>query len=469
MNKIHASLNASRRNWLKSAAAATAIAAVHTSTSPRLSFAAPVNRPRIAVVGCGSRWGWQLANGGRYGVGPSFAEFADYVAACDVDQERVDAAATLIESWSGNKPDTTTDYQEILSRDDVDAVIIFTPDHWHAKIAIEAMKAGKDVYCEKPMTLTIEEGEKICQTVRETKRIFQVGTQQRSDPSFITAIAMLRDGRIGSLKRVQCGLGGAPTSPALPAVDAPETLDWNRWLGPVPEMEYRFLAGAKNETKAWSNNNYEFRWWYEFSGGKLTDWGAHHLDIATWAIDRPATSSLSITPNVIEHPVEFKNGIPQERDRYNTATKFDFTVLDSEGIELSIQSNARNGILLEGESGSIFVNRGTVAGKAVDELKERPLPEGAIEAVFKGQPMLDKTPGFDSLSHVQNFFESVASRKEPISDVFSHHRALTTCHLAGISARLNRKLNWSDSEQTILDDSEAAAMMSREQRVGFEF
>ncbi len=456
-----------RRQWLKTAAATSGIVAVHSSVAASSCFQSANDRPRIAVVGCGSRWGWQLSNGGRYGVAPDFAQFGDYVAVCDVDRERVDAAANLVKSPTGQKAETTIDYQDILSRDDLDAVLVFTPDHWHAKIAIEAMRAGKDVYCEKPMTLTIAEGQLICETVRQTNRIFQVGTQQRSDPKFLTAIAMIRDGRIGKLRRVECGIGGAPTSPVVPVAPVPKNLDWDRWLGPVAETDYRRLDGAKNETSTWSNNHYEFRWWYEFSGGKLTDWGAHHVDIATWAIDRPMKSALTIEPKLIEHPVEFREGNPVERDRYNTATKFHFTVRDDEGIELDIRSDARNGILFEGESGNLFVNRGTLAGQAADELKDRPLPEGAIESVFKGQPVLDQTARFDTLAHVQNFFACLADRKEPISDVFSHHRGLTTCHLAGISGRLNKTLQWNSADEQIVNDPQANGMLDREKRDGY--
>jgi predicted dehydrogenase len=466
---MHQLSNASqwnRRRWLRASAAATL--AVHTSSTPQTGFSSPLGRPRIAVVGCGSRWGWQLANGGSYGVGPDFAKFADYVGVCDVDRQRVDAAAGLVRSWSGTTPAKTIDYRDLIERDDIDAIVVFTPDHWHAKVAIEAMHSGKDVYCEKPMTLTIEEGQRICDTVRKTKRVFQVGTQQRSDPKFVQAVAMIREGRIGKLRRVECGIGGAPASPAIPTAPIPKSLDWDRWLGPVAEVDYRRLAGAKNETGAWSNNHYEFRWWYEFSGGKLTDWGAHHVDIATWAIDRKDGAALTIEPKMVEHPVDFRAGEPVQRDRYNTATRFHFVVSDEEGVELEILSNARNGILFEGDEGKIFVNRGTLAGQAVDELKQKPLPEGAVNRVFKGKTVLDKVERFDSLAHVQNFFECMADRSETISDVFSHHRGLTTCHLAGISGRLDRKIHWDSKQEVITGDAEAAAMISRVKRTGFE-
>jgi predicted dehydrogenase len=457
-----------RRSFLGTSSALVC-AAAGTVTVPRAyGYRSPNARPKIGVVGCGSRWGWQLANGGWYGVGPDFAKFADYVAVCDVDQARVDAAKKLVNEWNGAAPDAVADYRQIVERDDVDAVLIFTPDHWHAKIAIEAMLAGKDVYCEKPMTLTIEEGQQICDVCRRTGRVFQVGTQQRSERRFLTAVALVQDGRLGQLQRVECGIGSAPTSPPLPVTAAPAQLDWNQWLGPAPKADYRFKAGAKNETQSWSRCHYEFRWWYEYSGGKLTDWGAHHVDIATWAMNKTTTGPVSVEPLVIEHPVPFEDGYPTLDDRYNTATKFRFKVLYDDGVELTIRHDSRNGILFEGTEGRIFVNRGSLTGLPAEQLNEQPLPDDALRKLYKNQPVLDEGKGFDSLAHVQNFFESMSARSEPVSDVFSHHRALTTCHLAGIAGRLGRTVRWDPASQQVVGDDQAQSMVGREQRKGFE-
>ncbi|MEM9826788.1 MAG: Gfo/Idh/MocA family oxidoreductase [Planctomycetota bacterium] len=462
-----------RRRVLRDGGLLASGLAVHTQSSAAATPATANDRPRIAVIGCGSRWGWQLAGGGSYGVGPDFARFGDYVAACDVDAQRLSAAGDLIGQWSKTKPGLTIDYGKILQRDDVDAVVIFTPDHWHAKIAIEAMRAGKDVYCEKPMTLTIDEGKKVVAACRETGRVFQVGTQQRSNRGFLTALALIQQGRIGTLRRVECGIGGSPTSPAIPATAPPDNLDWDRWLGPVTDRDYRSLAGAKNETGAWSNHHYEFRWWYEFSGGKLTDWGAHHVDIATLgiALSKGETDNavpVSVNPISVTHPVPLTGGVPDVDDRYNTATAFDIEVMFPNDVSMSLRHDARNGILFEGDAGRIFVNRGGVSGRAVQDLKSRPLPEDALPAVAKGREVLDRAKRFDSLAHVEDFFRCMRTRAKPISDVFGHHRALTTCHLAGIAARLNRKLTWDPQAQRIVDDAAANKMIAREPRKGYE-
>ncbi len=268
------SKNNNRRDVLKSSLA-WAGAAVWVGHGGRaFGFKSPNSRPRICAVGTGSRW-CQKATGldGPYGSAPEMKAYGDYVAVCDADSNRRELASKLVKEWTGSAPQITADYRAILARPDIDIVHISTPEHWHAKIAIEAMLAGKDVYCEKPMTLTIAEGQQMCQAVRKTGRIVQIGTQQRSDPAFIRAIALIRAGRIGELKKATCGVNGAPTSPKIPEVTPPKNLDWNLWLGPTPAVAFRYLAGNNGETHSWSRCHYEFRWWYEYSGGKLTDWG----------------------------------------------------------------------------------------------------------------------------------------------------------------------------------------------------
>lgn len=456
-----------RRRFLKTGAALAAAGSGLRGMKRALGFESANDRPRIGVIGCGSRWGWQLANGGTYGVGPDFAKFADYVAVCDVDEQRAAAAQGLVKGWNGATPAATGDYRRLLERSDLDAILVFTPDHWHAKVAIEAMLAGKDVYCEKPLTLTIHEGQQLCEVCRTTGQVVQVGTQQRSSALFRTAIALAQSGRLGKLTKVECGIGGAPTSPVIPTARPPATLDWNQWLGPAPAVEYRFLAGADNETKSWSRCHYEFRWWYEYSGGKLTDWGAHHVDIATWAMGKTATGPVEIEPVSVKHPVEFVDGQPTASDRYNTATEFLFNVRYEDGLEMAISSEARNGILLEGSEGRIFVNRGSLTGAPVEDLKNNPLPAEVLRRLNKGRSLPSDQDGFDSSSHVRDFFVSATARSEPISDVFSHHRALTTCHLAAIAGRLGRTIRWDPVNERILDDPLAQGMLSREKRAGF--
>ena len=423
-------------------------------------FESANERPRIGVIGCGIRWDKRVfVPDGRYGVGKEFPKYGDVIAVCDVDAIRLEKAKEIVRDWHDKVPAAVSDYRKIIEDPKVDVVHISTPDHWHAKIAIEAMLAGKDVYCEKPMTLTIEEGQLVCKVCKSTGAIFQVGTQQRSTRQFVKAIAMIRDGRLGDLTNVQCGLGGAPTSPELPDAKPPKHLDWNSWLGPAGVVAYHFKPGASNIIKNWSRCHYEFRWWYEYSGGKLTDWGAHHVDIATWGMDKTDTGPVSINPSLAEHPVEFKDGFPTVRNRYNTATKFNIKATYADGVELTMRHDADNGILFEGTKGRIFVNRGKLVGKPVEDLKENPLTEGLMEKTYKDRKLTN---------HVANFFESVVSRNEPISDVFSHHRALTTCHLAGIAARLGEKIIWDPIKERVVGNRLAQSLVAREKRKRFE-
>ncbi|HTN03693.1 MAG TPA: Gfo/Idh/MocA family oxidoreductase, partial [Planctomycetaceae bacterium] len=352
-----------------------------------------------------------------------------------------------------------------LDRKDIDAVMIATPDHWHTKIAVEAMYAGKDVYCEKPLTLTIDEGKLIEKVVKETGRVFQVGTMQRTeiDQRFLQAIALIRDGRIGTVKKVTCGINGMEASPVIPEAPAPEGLDWDFWLGPAQQVAYRALPelreGYGGGVPLYSNCHYSFRNWHEYSGGKLTDWGAHHVDIACWALGAGETGPSKVTPVDYTLPVEYKDGNPVVHDQYNAATKFNIRVDMPNDVEMIITSEGDNGILFEGTEGRFFVNRGKIAGKPVEDLKDKPLPEGAIEAVYGGKV---------SENHTANFIEAMHSRKQPISDVWSHNRMLEICHLSNIAMRLGRELKWDPVQREIIGDAQANSFLARESRKGFE-
>ncbi|MCA9011942.1 MAG: gfo/Idh/MocA family oxidoreductase, partial [Planctomycetaceae bacterium] len=185
----------------------------------------------------------------------------------------------------------------------------------------------------------------------------------------------------------------------------------------------------------------------------------HHVDIATWAMGKTNTGPISIDPVMVKHPVPFQNGYPTVDNQFNTATEFLINADYADGMQLIIRHDLDNGILFEGTEGRIFANRGRLSGKAVEELSSRPLPEGAVEKIYKDRPLTD---------HFRNFFDAVAARKEPVSDVFSHHRALTTCHLAGIAIRLGRKITWNPQAERIIGDDQAQKLISRDKRKGFE-
>lgn len=444
-----------RRHFLQ---AATGLGgAAMLACSGRLSAAdSPNERPVFATIGLRNQ-GWEITQ-------KSF-KFADFAAFADVDATVLGTNVEKAEKAQQKKPDGYSDYRRILDRKDIDAVMIATPDHWHTKVAIEAMLAGKDVYCEKPMTLTIDEGKLIEKYVKQTGRVFQVGTMQRTecDQRFLQAIALIRDGRIGDIKRVTCGINGATGSPVIPAVEVPEGLDWDVWLGPAPDASYRALPemreGYGGGVPLYTNCHYAWRNWYEYSGGQMNDWGAHHVDIATWALDASDTGPNKVTPVSYSLPVKYENGYPTVDDQYNSPTKFEILVNMPGDIPMIITSEGDNGILFEGTKGRFFVNRGKLTGQPVEDLADNPLPDDAIEKLYGG-PV--------SENHTANFIEAMRSRKQPISDVWTHNRMLEICHLSNIAMRLGRPLNWDPVKREIVGDDQANGFLSRESRKGYE-
>ncbi|TWU36550.1 Alpha-N-acetylgalactosaminidase [Novipirellula aureliae] len=446
----------SRRQFLQAMAASTAASCVYSSSESVFAETSPNERPVFATIG--------LRNQGRLITGKTF-KFADFAAFADVDSKVLAENVEVAQKRQGKKPDAYKDYRKVLDRKEIDAVMIATPDHWHTKVAVEAMYAGKDVYCEKPLTLTIDEGKLIEKVVKETGRVFQVGTMQRTEnrQRFLQAIAMVRAGRIGTVKRVTCGIDSFAASPVIPAITPPQELDWDFWLGPAPKVPYRALPemrkGYGGGVPLYSNCHYAFRNWHEYSGGKLTDWGAHHVDIACWALGIGDSGPSKIRPVKYKLPVEYKDGYPLVDDQYNIATDYEIHADMPDGVELVIQSEGDNGILFEGTEGRFFVNRGRIVGKPIEDLADNPLPDGAIEEVYGGKV---------SENHSANFIEAMKTREQPISDVWSHNRMLEICHLSNISMRLGRELNWDPAKREIVGDAEANAFLSRENRKGFE-
>lgn len=453
---MQASQQTSRRQFLQGIAFAGAASILLPSANRAFGYQSSNERPVFATIGLRNQ-GWAITS-------KSFG-FADFAALADVDANVLAENVAKVEKSQRKKPDAYKDYRKILDRKDINAVMIATPDHWHTKIAVEAMLAGKDVYCEKPLTLTIDEGKLIEKIVKQTGRIFQVGTMQRteSDLRFLKAIALIRDGRIGTVKRVTCGIDRMEASPVIPEVPAPEQIDWDFWLGPAPKVPYRALPelrkGYGGGVPLYSNCHYSFRNWHEYSGGKLTDWGAHHVDIACWALGATETGPSKITPVDYKLPVEYKDGNPTVADQYNAATQFTIRVDMPNNVELIITSEGDNGILFEGTEGRFFVNRGKLTGKPVEDLKDKPLPDGAIEKVYGGKI---------SANHTANFIEGMKARKQPISDVWSHNRMLEICHLSNIAMRLGRELKWDPVKREIIGDAQANSFLSRENRKGFE-
>jgi len=459
----------SRRTFLKKTSLLTGAAVSGSILNPyffnkeekALADQPPSDRLRMGFVGVGEM--------GRHNA-HTFMELVDIVALCDVDTKY--GLERAVESGLGRKnekgeiitPDTYTDYHRILDRDDIDIVAIATPDHWHVKIAIEALQAGKHVFCQKPLTLTLEENKLIRNACKKYDRVFQVGTQQRSQrDQFMTATLLVRQGKIGRVKKIVCDVGAVSLDMGFEKKDIPEGFDWNMWLGQAPETD--FIAGGDWTGVCWrfSRAHRTFRFWYEYSGGNFTDWGAHHIDCALWAVNRQeiGTGPVLVDGTKSTHPVPFKDGYPLVDNRFNTSDSFDIVLTFEDGMELHVvnESPDGNGILFEGTEGRFHVNRERIKGKVVESGVQNTLKPEDFVQLYHGKPLE---------YHEMNFIRCIREGGTPVSDVFSHVLAMNCCHLCGIAARLQRVIKWDSVKEEIVDDPQAASFQAREQRKGFE-
>jgi predicted dehydrogenase len=380
------------------------------------------------------------------------SRFGDIVAVCDVDSRHTEKAKQA-ENIGKGKADAYRDYRKVLERKDIDVVSVVTPDHWHVKIAIEALQAGKHVFCQKPLTLTLEENQLIrraCQ--RFSDRVFFVGTQQRSDGQlFVRAVNMIQKGLLGDIQKITVGINGSDVGGPFKKTTPPPELDWETWLGQAPKVD--FMTERCHGS---------FRWWYEYSGGKFTDWGAHHIDIALWALrqDAQGTGPVEFDGTDAKHPVEFRDGYPVVDDCFNTAHDFAIKCRFASGTEMVVDSRSENGVLFEGTKGRMFVNRGKITGKPVEENWDRDqYTDDDRKQLYKGKP-------FEG--HKDNFYRCIREGGLPVSDVFSHVQTMNACHLSAIAARLGRVIKWDPQAEKIVGDEQAASLFARTPRAGFE-
>lgn len=333
------------------------------------------------------------------------------------------------QEWLGGNVATYNDYRELLARPDLDAVVIATPDHWHAMAAIHACEAGKDVYCEKPLSLTIDEGRRMVEAARRCGTVFQVGSQQRSTPHFRKACELVRSGRIGKLKTMRARIGGAPTCGFEPPRKPPAGLDWNFWLGPAPWADYTPKRCI-----------YTFRWFYDYSGGKMTDWGAHHNDIAQWANDASLGGPVKVEPISVTFPA---SGL------FDTAIQFEVKATYANGVELYTCSSG-NDVEFHGSDGWIKVNRSRLEASDPAILQE-PLGPGDVH--------LYESPG-----HHRDWLNCIKTRRQPICDIEIGHRSVTVCHLENIALRTGRTIEWDPKTETITNDPILNRWLSRPYR-----
>ncbi|MCC6697820.1 MAG: Gfo/Idh/MocA family oxidoreductase [Candidatus Hydrogenedentes bacterium] len=320
------------------------------------------------------------------------------------------------------------DFMELLARDDIDAVSIATPDHWHAIMAVEAAKAGKDIYCQKPLSLTIREGRAMADAVHRYGRVFQTGSQRRSSAKCRHSCELVRNGRIGKLHTIKVGLPGGQTlvEPGNPISEPPPNLDYDRWLGPAPWAPYTTRRC-----------HFTFRWNYDYSGGQVTDWGAHMIDMAHWGMDTELSGPVEVEGEAV-YPSDWLN---------NTATDFEFRCTYAQGYTMIVSSKFPTGVRFEGSDGWLDLEGGAEPAS----LKHEPIGPNEVRL-------------YKSDDHYRNFVDAIRTRSRTAAPVEIAHRSISVSHLANIAMKLRRKIRWDPATERILDDPVAERMLSRPMR-----
>ncbi|WP_337177602.1 Gfo/Idh/MocA family oxidoreductase [Paludisphaera sp.] len=440
-----------RRGFVGTAGAAGAFATFAAPAIGRASSAA--ERKRLGLIGAGSR-GNQLL--GDFLNQPD----VDVVAVADVDDRHAGETADRVkDARKGERPHVGRDYREMLDRDDLDAVVIATPDHWHALPTIHAVLAGKDVYVEKPVAHNVAEGRAMIEAGAKTGKIIAVGTQQRSSNHFRKAVETVRSGQLGKVFWVQTwnfenispvGMGPSPDTAA------PAHVDYDRWLGPAPERPFNL-----------NRFHLLFRWYFDYAGGMMSDWGVHLNDIVLWALDAKGPNSVYATggvetteddrdtPDTLQVVYEFPSAVLTYSMRKGNGYKF---------------NGHDYGILFCGTDGSLLLDRSgyEIIPDQINEPYGIALVHGKRDR-RKIELEASKEKGDDGQApHIRNFLDCMASREKPTSDIEVAHRSTNTCHLGNIAYQVGRKLNWDVDAERFKDDPEADALLSREARKGYE-
>ncbi|MFO1065006.1 MAG: Gfo/Idh/MocA family oxidoreductase [Pirellulales bacterium] len=421
----------SRRSFITSSSVAAGLILGMSPKSYRSVFAAqpPSERVRIGMIGVGNQGGPK--NNMKYFL-------KNITALCDLDKNYLAEAADFLDKQAGAKAVMTDDYRRLLDAKDIDAVVVTVPDQWHATMTIEACQAGKDVYCEKPLTLVIAEGKPMIEAARKHKRVVQTGTMQRSGEEFKLAVKLVQSGLLGKIKEVNVTLPGpnwiARAGKPVPDSDPPADFDFNRWLGPAPLRAYN-----KNRV------HYLFRFYWDYSGGQQTNFGAHHLDIAQWGLGMDDSGPVSVEGSAVYNPDGW----------YETPDTTDIRYTYASGVvmncrqKMDAKSNEQ-GTQFIGEKGSLFVYRGGITADPPELLKDVTIPK-----IVNSQA---------NTRHVENFIECVKTRGTPVADISIGHRSATVCHLGNIAVRTKKKIVWDPKKEEIVGDPETAKWLTKEYR-----
>ena len=419
-----------RRQFLSKAAGASAAVAgfpylVASSALGLDGRAAPSDRIVMGAIGVGGQ-GTRHVGGGIWVQGGGFLSKPEvqFVAVCDVNVNNRNRARDIVNKHYGNSDFASyNDFRELTARQDIDAVLVATPDHWHVLTSIAAVKAGMDVYCEKPLSLTIRQAREMADTVKRYGRIFQTGTQQRSWREFRFACELVRNGYIGEVKSITVNVGGPPQwSCNAPAEPEPEWLDWNMWLGPAPWRPYT----SKIAPGGWMG-------YRDYSGGEMTNWGAHMFDTAQWAMGMDESGPVEIIP-------------PDGKDYKVLTYKYANGTIMTRG---PISKNVP-GVLFTGTEGKIEVSR--------EHLITEP------ESLVRQKLGPDEIHLYESKNHPDNFMQCIKTRERPASDAEVGCRSITVCHLGNIAYWLKRPLKWDSEKERFINDPEADKMIARAMR-----
>jgi predicted dehydrogenase len=454
-----------RRNFVKNSLKASAATTMAVTGFPTIVPAsvigknAPSNKINIGAIGVG-----RISRDHDMKETLPFDQ-ARIMAVCDVDSKRLAEGKKYVNDYyaakTGKPYDGVTmydDHRALLQNKDIDAVLISTPDHSHAYLGIHAVEAGKDVYLQKPASLTITEGRALSNAVHRTGRILQIGSQQRSSTQFRYAAELVRNGRIGDLKTVYVGLPGDPGGEEEPEMPIPKNLNYDAWLGSTPNVYYA-------EKRVHPQNDYSRPGWLrmeQFGAGMITGWGAHHVDCAHWGMDTEYTGPIEISGHA-DFP---KSGL------WNVHGLFQTEGVYANGVKMIISNEIPNGIKFEGTEGWIFVTRGDYRASASD-----PIPTGknkVLPLTASNNKIITSVIGeneinlYKSADQHGNWLESIVSRKQPISPVEIGHRSCSTCLLHHVAMKLKRKIYWDPMNERFINDDEANAMLNRPHRFPYE-
>jgi predicted dehydrogenase len=419
-----------RRQFIKQVVGTTAAAIafpyiVPASALGRAGNAAPSDRITLGFIGTGKQSKHLMRS---FLNSPG----THVVAGCDVDELKLQRGKKIVEDHYARKNggsykgcDTYGDFRDLLARDDIDAVVISTPDHWHAITVIQSAEAGKDIYCEKPLSQTIAEARAMVNAVRRYGRVFQTGSMQRSDWHFRLGCELVLNGYIGELKHVTVGVGGPAANPPLPAQPVPDYLDWNMWLGPAQWRTYNSELSPHLSWDGfphWRNNR-------RFGGGGMTDWGAHHFDIAQWGMGMDESGPVEIIP-------------PDGKDYKVLTYKY------ASGVTMT--RDKANGVLFTGTEGQVETNRGHLRTVPKD-LKNQQIGPNEIHL-------------YESRNHSADWLNAIRKRSKPICDIETGCRSVSVCHLGNIAYKLGRPLKWDPEREVFVGDRGANRLLSRPMR-----